>query len=58
MLAIVVSAPAAQAAVTLAAAADRLSHSRRLQGESSHSYEINEPVPLWANKVGPFSNPR
>jgi hypothetical protein len=39
-------------------ASDRLL-SRSLRGDSSgHSYELNEQIPLWANKVGPFSNPR
>ena len=25
---------------------------------SDHWYKMNEPVPLYANKVGPFHNPR
>lgn len=25
---------------------------------SDHRYKINDPVPLYANKVGPFHNPR
>lgn len=25
---------------------------------ASHTFQLNEPVKLYANKVGPFSNPR
>ncbi len=32
--------------------------SRQLQGLSEHKYAPDEDVKLWANKVGPFSNPR
>lgn len=32
--------------------------SRQLQGLSEHKYAADEDVKLWANKVGPFSNPR
>ena len=24
---------------------------------ASHRYKLHDPVPLYANKVGPFSNP-
>lgn len=27
-------------------------------GEATHSYEYEEPVHLWANKVGPYHNPQ
>eukprot|EP01024_Parvocaulis_polyphysoides_P054899 TRINITY_DN5570_c0_g1_i4.p1 TRINITY_DN5570_c0_g1~~TRINITY_DN5570_c0_g1_i4.p1 ORF type:complete len:602 (+),score=51.23 TRINITY_DN5570_c0_g1_i4:165-1970(+) len=30
---------------------------RELLGEKDHKYALNDPVPLYANKVGPFSNP-
>lgn len=25
---------------------------------ASHTFQLNEPVKLYANKVGPFANPR
>lgn len=25
---------------------------------ANHSYKVHDDVPLWANKVGPFHNPR
>lgn len=31
---------------------------RRLLGESDHRYDMHDPIKLYANKVGPFSNPR
>ena len=31
---------------------------RRLLGESDHKYDMHDPIKLYANKVGPFSNPR
>lgn len=31
---------------------------RKLLGEKDHTYKADEPVPLWASKVGPFTNPR
>ncbi len=31
---------------------------RQLLGEKDHKYKVNDPVPLWASKVGPFANPR
>ena len=31
---------------------------RRLTGESDHRYDMHDPIKLYANKVGPFSNPR
>ena len=31
---------------------------RLLLGESDHKYEMHDPIKLYANKVGPFSNPR
>eukprot|EP00976_Prorocentrum_cordatum_P111387 1195358-Prorocentrum_minimum.AAC.9 len=31
---------------------------RTLLGESDHKYKSHEKVPLYANKVGPFHNPR
>jgi hypothetical protein len=31
---------------------------RQLQGAREHRYSSEEHVPLWAAKVGPFSNPR
>ena len=27
-------------------------------GAADHKYKTGEPVPLYANKVGPFHNPR
>eukprot|EP01025_Chloroclados_australasicus_P021661 TRINITY_DN2271_c0_g1_i1.p1 TRINITY_DN2271_c0_g1~~TRINITY_DN2271_c0_g1_i1.p1 ORF type:complete len:602 (-),score=61.60 TRINITY_DN2271_c0_g1_i1:553-2358(-) len=32
-------------------------YDRQLLGEKDHKYSNNEAVPLYANKVGPFSNP-
>jgi transmembrane 9 superfamily member 1 len=29
-----------------------------LSSASDHRYKAGEPVPLYANKVGPFHNPR
>eukprot|EP00163_Fabomonas_tropica_P031290 TRINITY_DN738_c0_g1_i2.p1 TRINITY_DN738_c0_g1~~TRINITY_DN738_c0_g1_i2.p1 ORF type:complete len:642 (-),score=157.54 TRINITY_DN738_c0_g1_i2:148-1926(-) len=26
--------------------------------ESTHTYELHEEIPLWANKIGPFHNPQ
>ncbi len=31
---------------------------RNLLGESDHRYDMHDPIKLYANKVGPFSNPR
>jgi hypothetical protein len=31
---------------------------RALLGERNHSYKVGEEVKLYANKVGPFHNPR
>ncbi len=31
---------------------------RRLLGESDHRYDMHDEIKLYANKVGPFSNPR
>ncbi len=31
---------------------------RALLGASDHKYQTGEEVPLWASKVGPFTNPR
>lgn len=31
---------------------------RKLLSYGDHSYEFREKVPLYANKVGPFHNPR
>ena len=33
-------------------------HCRDLQGAKDHRYKVNDDVPLWASKVGPFANPR
>lgn len=30
----------------------------RLIHGASHTFQLNEPVKLYANKVGPFANPR
>ncbi|KAF5841346.1 hypothetical protein DUNSADRAFT_13422 [Dunaliella salina] len=34
------------------------STSRQLLGKKDRSYKDGQPVPLWASKVGPFTNPR
>jgi len=31
---------------------------RTLLAESDHKYEVHDVIKLYANKVGPFSNPR
>ncbi len=31
---------------------------RSLLAESDHKYEVHDVIKLYANKVGPFSNPR
>ena len=31
---------------------------RALLSESDHKYEVHDQIKLYANKVGPFSNPR
>ena len=31
---------------------------RQLLSEKDHKYKVDDPVPLWASKVGPFTNPR
>jgi hypothetical protein len=31
---------------------------RQLLGDKDHKYKVDDPVPLWASKVGPFANPR
>ena len=31
---------------------------RSLLSESDHKYEVHDAIKLYANKVGPFSNPR
>jgi hypothetical protein len=31
---------------------------RSLKGEKDHKYKEGEAVPLWASKIGPFTNPR
>lgn len=31
---------------------------RALLGDSDHTYQNGDDIPLWANKVGPFTNPR
>lgn len=31
---------------------------RRVLGNQEHSFKPGDKVPLWASKVGPFSNPR
>jgi len=31
---------------------------RYLLAESDHKYEVHDVIKLYANKVGPFSNPR
>jgi hypothetical protein len=38
--------------------ADLGAGARVLQGHSDHSYKPNELVALYANKAGPFHNPR
>ena len=38
--------------------AARSSTGRYLLAESDHKYEVHEIIKLYANKVGPFSNPR
>ncbi|GIL73933.1 hypothetical protein Vretimale_5121 [Volvox reticuliferus] len=30
---------------------------RQLLSETDHKYNVDDPVPLWASKVGPFTNP-
>lgn len=31
---------------------------RDLEGEGNHDFQIGDEIELWANKVGPFANPR
>lgn len=31
---------------------------RQLLSEKDHKYKRDDTVPLWASKVGPFTNPR
>lgn len=30
---------------------------RSLLSDANHHFAVNDPIPLWANKIGPFSNP-
>lgn len=45
------------AAVRLPAAIEQ-AVGRQLLSEKDHSYQPDDKVPLWASKVGPFTNPR
>ncbi len=47
-------AVSSQAARTL----DQPVHTRSLSSASDHKYQADEEVPLWASKVGPYTNPR
>lgn len=56
--AVMARAGTAEAAADAAAAGGRRARGRALQGERNHSYKKGEEVKLYANKVGPFHNPR
>jgi len=52
--------PLLWAALVLALATLALAEERQLLfgGDGERTYRQGDPVPLWASKVGPFTNPR
>lgn len=58
LLCAVICATTTAAAAAAAAGSEHPSASRGLLGLSDHKYQPQDDLKLYANKVGPFSNPR